>query len=168
MKIEKEKLIRRELGEVDILPYCKFIKDVKSTMEHPEWLGEFTPDEITDLLGKGSHLYFYEYEGDIVGSSFIIPAREKDIIKFGLDFDYQVTMDYGPEAVADIARGNGIQLLILHDMDEICQALGLRHCVTTVHPDNIFCIKNMEKHGFQYVSTKDFSRGTRNIYVKDI
>ena len=168
MKINLNEIEILSLEEKDIDDYLKFINQVKSTMEHPEWLGDFSKEELSSLLNLGSCLYFFKYHGMVVGSSLIIPAREKNIHKFELDIPYEKTMDYGPEGVLAEARGNGIQLFILQKMDEFSKKLGYKYAVSTVHPDNIFCIRNMEKHGFHYHQTKDFTRGVRNIYQKDI
>ena len=65
-------------------------------------------------------------------------------------------------------KGNGIQLFILQHMDEISNNKGYVYGVSTVHPDNIYCIRNMEKDGFVYHKTRDFKRGIRNIYQKSI
>ena len=168
MKIDKSKVELHALQLEDVDTYIDFIDRVKSTMEHPEWLGDFTKEDICYMLEHGSYGYFFFYEGIIVGSSLMIPAREKDIQKFELDFDYQKTIDYGPEGVLKDAQGNGLQLFILEHMDRISRKKGYLYGVTTVHPDNIYCIRNMEKHGFVYERTKEFKRGTRNIYQKSI
>ena len=168
MTIDKEKIDMVFLEEKDIDDYLSFIHTVKSTMEHPEWLGDFSKEDLSYLLNHGSYLCFFKYQGMVVASSLIIPAREKDIQKFELDLPYQETMDYGPEGVLAEARGNGLQLYVLQKMDELSKEKGYKYAVSTVHPDNIFCIRNMEKHGFIYHQTKEFTRGVRNIYQKDI
>ena len=53
-------------------------------------------------------------------------------------------------------------------MDEVSKQLGYKHVVTTIHPDNIYSINNILKCDFQYVDQKEFTRGVRNIYTKDI
>lgn len=168
MEIKKENITMREVTVNDIDRYYYFIESIKKEMEHPEWLGDIRLDVILNLLGVGAHTYVFEYGGAIIGSSFIIPAREEDIEKFGLNYDAELTIDYGPQAVHEIARGNGIQVYMNEKMDEISRELGYKHVVTTVHPDNEYSIQNILKCGFKYVNQKEFARGIRNIYTKDI
>ncbi len=168
MKINYDKLVIKQFHEDEIDKYLEFINKVKATMEHPEWLGDFTKEDLINLLSTNSYGFFFIYEDIIVGSSILIPAREKDIKKFELDIDYKYTMDYGPEGVLKEAQGNGLQLYILKTMDEYCKVNGYKYAVSTVHPDNIFCIRNMQKHGFKFTKNKEFSRGIRNIYYKSI
>ena len=168
MRIDYDKIQIKNVAVEEIYTYLDFINTVKSTMEHPEWLGDFSKEDLENLLSTNSSAFFFIYEGIIVGSSLIIPAREKDIQKFELDLDYSKTMDYGPEGVLKEAQGNGLQLYILEKMDAFSKEKGYQFAVSTVHPDNIYCIRNMEKHGFLYHQTKEFSRGIRNIYQKSI
>ena len=168
MKIRHEDIEIHEFSVDEIDTYLDFINKVKATMEHPEWLGDFTKEDLVNLLSTNSYGFLFKYNNEIVGSSILIPAREKDIKKFELEIDASITMDYGPEGVAKVAQGNGIQLFILEKMDEFSKEKGYSYAVSTVHPDNVFCIRNMEKHGFKYTKTKEFSRGIRNIYYKSI
>lgn len=168
MEIKVSELKRMDVKKGNIDQYLSFINHVKSGMEHPEYLGDFSKEDLEGLIDGGSYIFLYTYNEVFVASSIIIPAREKDIVKFELNLDYTKTMDYGPEAVAEIVRGNGVQKYILKDMDQFCKKLGYKHVVTTVHPDNNYSIKNIEEHGFQYVGQKEFTRGIRNIYQKDI
>lgn len=168
MEVNKKNLIRVDVTTDRILEYLSFIEGVKKGMEHPEWLGDFTEEEIFNILENGGFCFLYRYADIYVASSMLIPAREKDIEKFGLDYDYLKTMDYGPEAVSSTVRGNGIQKYILKDMDEYSRKLGYEHVVTTIHPDNVYSIQNIEDSGFTFVKSRYFSRGKRNIYTKDI
>ena len=168
MKIKHEDIEIHQMTVDEIDTYLEFINKVKATMEHPEWLGDFTKEDLVNLLNTNSYGFLFKYNDLIVGSSILIPAREKDIKKFELDLDYTKTMDYGPEGVLKEAQGNAIQLFILEKMDEFAKSKGYNYAVSTVHPDNIFCIRNMEKHRFKYHKTKEFTRGIRNIYQKSI
>ena len=43
---------------------------------------------------------------------------------------------------------------------------GYKYAVTTIHPDNIFSIRNVLKDDFKKVGSKEFKRGPREIYFK--
>ena len=153
---------------VDLDEYIKFRDEVKSHMEHPEWLGNFTKEELIELLNRDSKLWVYYYNNIPICSMMIIPAREKDINKFGLNIDYKVTCDYGPMFVNFDYLGNNLQLQMLKKEDKYSMEKGYNYCVSTIHPDNTFSIVNFIKDGFKFVDTKEFSRGIRNIYYKEL
>ncbi len=168
MKINHEDIEIQLFTEKEIDKYLEFINKVKSTMEYPEWLGDFTKEDLINLLNTNSYGFFFKYNNKIIGTSILIPASKKDIDKFELDLDYTKTMDYGPEAVAKEAQGNGIQSFIIKKMDEFSKEKGYLYAVSTIHPDNVYSIRNFEKQGFIFHKNKEFSRGIRNIYYKSI
>lgn len=96
-------------------------------MERPDFLGTFTHEDLEFLLDNNSHIYLYKYNDDIMCTSMIIPAREKDIKKFGLNYNYQDVIDYGPEVVLDKYRGNGLQRYMLEDLDRVSKKLGYKY-----------------------------------------
>ena len=155
-----------EDNDIDIDKYIEFREYVKSHMEHPEWLGNFTKEEIELIINNNGKLWVY-YDNDIpVCSMMLIPSRQKDLDKFGIDLDYKDVIDYGPIFVSPEYVGNGLQLKMLKEEDEYSINLGYKYAATTVHPDNIFCIRNMLKDDFIYKNQREFTRGIRNIYLK--
>ena len=166
--LDKSKLKREVLKKEDIDFYNSYIEDIRSKMERPEFLGTFTHAELESLLDNKSYIYLYKYDKNITCTSMIIPAREKDIKKFGLNYNYQDVIDYGPEAVSDKYRGNGLQKFMLEDLDRISKELGYKYAVTTIHPDNIYSINNFLKHDFKHIGSEEFKRGPRNIYCKKL
>ena len=151
---------------IDIDEYIKFREYVKSHMEHPEWLGNFTKEEIEYMLNHNSKIWIY-YDGKVpVCSMMEIPSRQKDLDKFGIDLDYDEVVDYGPIFVSPKYVGNSLQYKMLKVEDEYCINLGYKYAATTIHPDNIYCIRNMLKDNFEYKNTREFTRGIRNIYLK--
>ena len=168
IKVDKSNLERVIVKKEEIPFYNNYIKDIRSRMERPEFLGTFTNEELEQLLDSNSYIYFYKDNNNIASTSMIIPACDKDIKKFGLDLDYKEVADYGPEAVSDNYRGNGLQGYMLDELDKIANEKGYKYAVSTIHPENIYSINNFEKHGFKLVGLKDFKRGPRNIYYKEL
>jgi endonuclease IV len=54
------------------------------------------------------------------------------------------------------------------NFDEYLRSIGYKYSMTTVHPDNIYCARNIMKNGLEKVSQKTFKRGIRNIYFKEL
>ncbi len=153
---------------IDLDKYIEFREEVKRHMEHPEWLGNFTKEELEDLLKRDSKLWVYYYNNIPICSMMLIPAREKDINQFGLSIDYKKTMDYGPMFVNYDYLGNNLQLQMLKEEDKYSKSKGYLYAVSTIHPDNIYSIVNFLKDDFKLVDTKEFKRGIRNIYYKEL
>ena len=65
-------------------------------------------------------------------------------------------------------RGNKLQFQMLEYLDNYVKKLGYKYVAGTIHPDNIFSINNLVNDGFKYIDTKEFSRGIRNIYLKEL
>lgn len=97
-----------------------------------------------------------------------IPSSEKDMVKFGLDFDYREVIDYGPMFVNPKYVGNNLQYQMLKYLDEYVKSKGYGTAIWTIHPDNIYSINNLIKDGFVLTDQRNFKRGTRNIYVKKL
>lgn len=162
--IKLEELEKKENYELD--KYIEFRERVKKNMEYPEWLGDFTKEDLEKLIKEGSKIYIFYKDNEEVCSTMIIPATEKDIKKFELDIDYKKTMDYGPTFVDDKFRGNKLQLQMTRYLDNYLIGLGYKHAVSTIHPDNIFSIRNVLEDEFKEVGFKEFKRGPRKIYTK--
>ena len=126
-------------NNIDLDKYIEYREYVKSYMEHPEWLGDFTKEDLEKLLNSGTKIWIYYLDNNFVCSMMTIPSSEKNMIKFELDLDYKYSIDKNYNFV-----------------------------VATIHPDNIYSINNFIKDNFKQTSTKEFKRGLRNIYVKKL
>lgn len=154
--------------KINIDQYIKLREQVKETMNNPEWLGDFTKEDIELLLQENSKIWVYYSKEIPICSMMIIPATKKSLIKFELNFKVQEVIDYGPMFVNPNYIGNNLQYQMLRELDEISRKKGYRYAVVTVHPDNMYSIRNLEKDKFKLINTKNFERGTRNIYLKEL
>lgn len=152
--------------DVNLDDYINFRDYVKKHMEHPEWLGDFTKDELIVLLTNGSKIWFYYMDKEPVCSMMAIPSTKKDLDKFNICYDYKEVIDYGPMMVSPKFIGNGLQYQMLKEIDNYSKNHGYKYSVGTIHPDNVFSINNLVKDEFKLINTKEFTRGTRNIYLK--
>ena len=87
--------------------------NVINKMEHHEWLGTFTLDEIKEKLSIGGKIWMY-YDKDIsVCSVFYIPTSNKSLKKHNIEYDESITESLGPiEVLAEISNAlNDIQYL---------------------------------------------------------
>lgn len=124
--------------------------------------------DLEILLSSGTKIWIYYLDNDFVCSMMSIPSSEKDMVKFGLDFDYREVIDYGPMFVNPKYVGNNLQYQMLKYLDEYVKSKGYGTAIWTIHPDNIYSINNLIKDGFVLTDQRNFKRGTRNIYVKKL
>ena len=153
---------------INLDEYINFREEVKRHMEHPEWLGDFTKEELELMIKDNSKIWIYYNNQDFVCSMMIIPSTEKDLKKFEIDKKFRDVVDYGPMFVNPKYVGSGLQYEMLKYLDEYCLNLGYKYIAVTVHPDNIYSINNLLKNNFEKVNQKEFKRGIRNIYFKEL
>lgn len=151
---------------IDLDMYIKFREEVKKHMEYPEWLWDFSKEDLEDLLKNGSKIWVYYLNNEEVCSMMSIPSTKKSIDKFKLDIDYRDVIDYGPMFVNIEYVGNRLQFQMLKELDKYFMNR-YKYVIATIHPDNMFSINNILKDDFIYKSTQEFKRGTRNIYLKE-
>ena len=148
--------------------YLDFMTLIKSTTEHPEYLGDFTRDDLLYILENKGSIFLFKLGNVIVSTCMLIPTTKEQLKKYGLKLDYKKTIALGPQAVFEDLRGNGIQKYMIEKMEILSKDLGYDHMVFTVDPNNKASVNNIEQEGYQKVGTKEFTRSIRNIYYKDI
>lgn len=162
------KELKRVSENVNLDEYINFRECVKQNMPYPEWLGDFSKEDLENLLKNGSKIWIYYKENEPVCSMMMIPSTKKDLDKFGLVYDCKEVVDYGPMMVNPKFIGNGLQYQMLKEIDNYSRNNGYKYSVGTIHPDNIFSINNLLKDEFELIGTKEFTRGLRNIYLKKL
>ena len=153
---------------INLDEYISFRENVKTHMEHPEWLGDFTKEDLTFLLNNDSKIWIYYLKDEPICSMMTIPSRDKDLKKFEIDLNYKEVIDYGPIFVNFNYVGNGLQYQMIKFIDNYSKKKGYKYAIVTIHPDNLYCINNFLKDEFMLINTKEFTRGIRNIYIKKL
>ena len=163
MKLTDLKEVSNNVNLDDYLYLYKYVRD---NMEHPEWLGTFTLDEIKEILDIGGKIWMY-YDGDIpVCSVFYIPASNSHLRKHNIEYDESVTGSLGPIMVRKEYVGNGLQTAMMKVLNEYAKSIGKTHMTTRAHSDNIYSIKNILKDGYQIVDQYENERGKMTAFVK--
>ena len=165
MKLEDLKCVD---NNINLDKYIEYREYTKSNMQYPEWLGDFTKEDLKELLDNGTKIWIYYLDNDFVCSMMSIPSNEEDMVKFDLEFDYKEVIDYGPMFVNPKYVGNNLQYQMLKYLDEYVKTKGYKITIGTIHPDNIYSINNLIKDGFVLTGKRSFKRGPRNIYVKKL
>ena len=157
----------KEVSEnVDIDEYLYLYNYVRDNMEHPEWLGTFTKDEVIFILENEGKIWMY-YDKDIpVCSVFYIPSNNKTLRKHNVDYDESVTGSLGPIMVRKEYVGNGLQTAMQNILNEYAKSIGKIHMFTKAHSENIYSIRNILKDGYKVVHEYENERGPMTAFVK--
>ena len=153
----------------DIDEYLEFYKYVKSNMKEPSWLGEFSLNELINILNNEGKLFNFYDNNTIVCSMLYIPSNNKTLEKHNLKYDEKLVGSCGPIMVNPKYVGNKFQKQMLELLDKYCKSIGKRYIFTKVHPDNIYSINNFVSDGYKFVETYKTSSGEpRSVYFKEI
>ena len=153
---------------VNLDDYLKLYKYVRDNMEHPEWLGTFTKEEIVDILSKGGKIWLYSYDLDLVCSMFYIPARNKSLRKHNINYDESITGSLGPIMVSPDYIGNGFQSEMLKVFNEYCKDIGKKYIFSKVHADNINSLNNFLKDNYVVTDIYENERGMNKSLLKKL
>ena len=149
--------------------YLEFYKYVKSNMKEPSWLGEFSLNELKNILNNEGKLFNFYDNNIIVCSMLYIPSNNKTLEKHNLKYDEKLVGSCGPIMVNPKYVGNKFQKQMLELLDKYCKNIGKRYIFTKVHPDNIYSINNFISDGYKFVETYKTSSGElRSVYFKEI
>ncbi len=149
--------------------YLEFYKYVKSNMKEPSWLGEFSLNDLKNILNNEGKLFNFYDNNIIVCSMLYIPSNNKTLKKHNLNYDEKLVGSCGPIMVNPKYVGNKFQKQMLELLDKYCKSIGKRYIFTKVHPDNIYSINNFVSDGYKFVETYKTSSGEpRSVYFKEI
>ena len=152
--------------EVNLDDYLKLYNYVRDNMEHPEWLGTFTKNEIIDILNHGGKIWLYYDKDNLVCSCFYIPSNNKSLLKHNINYDESVTGSLGPIMVSPDYIGNGFQSKMQNIYNEYIISLGMKYSFTKVHSDNIYSIKNILRDGYIKTDGYENERGMNTTFIK--
>lgn len=149
--------------------YLKFYKYVKSNMKEPSWLGEFSLNDLKNILNNEGKLFNFYDNNIIVCSMLYIPSNNKTLEKHNLKYDEKLVGSCGPIMVNPKYVGNKFQKQMLELLDKYCKSIGKIYIFTKVYPDNIYSINNFVGDGYKFVETYKTSSGEpRSVYFKEI
>lgn len=64
----------RDLEEQDLNAYLDLEQEVKNNMIHPEWLGDFTKNDLQSLLKTGGHIYGGYLQDKLIAVGVLMPC----------------------------------------------------------------------------------------------
>lgn len=153
-------------NNVNLDEYLYLYKYVRDNMEHPEWLGTFTYNEIEEILNIGGKIWMYYDKNIPVCSVFYIPASNNSLRKHNIHYDEKVTGSLGPIMVRKEYVGNGLQTAMLEVLDDYVKSIGKEHMFTKTHSDNTYSIRNILQAGYKIIDEYENERGPMTVFIK--
>ena len=158
--------LRQVSDNVNLDEYLWLYNYVRDNMEHPEWLGTFTLDEIKEVLSSGGKIWMFYDKNIPVCSIFYIPSSNKSLRKHNIEYDEKITGSLGPVMVRKEYTGNGLQTEMMNVLNDYVKSIGKTHMFTKAHSDNIYSIRNILKDGYTIVHEYESDRGPTTAFVK--
>lgn len=167
MKINLNDVIVKEISELELDQYLDLITLVKANMKHPEWLGDFTKEDYINLMRTDSHIYSWFYNNQMIAAGVLIPATMEDLNKFfSQDLNFKEVVDLGPEMVRPDYIGNKLQDQIIKFIEKKAIEFGYKYALGTIHPDNLYSIRNLVNNDYDEIGFVVLKRGPRKVYRK--
>ena len=151
---------------VNLDEYLSLYNYVRDNMEHPEWLGTFTLEEIKEILNIGGKIWMYYDKYIPVCSVFYIPTSNKSLRKHNIKYDESITGSLGPIMVRKEYVGNGLQTAMLEVLNNYIKSIGKLHMFTKAHSNNIYSIRNILKDGYKVIDKYENERGSMTAFIK--
>lgn len=153
---------------VNLDDYLKLYKYVRDNMEHPEWLGTFTRDEIIEILNVGGKIWLYYDNSNLVCSMFYIPSSKKSLVKHNVNYNEELVGSLGPIMVSPDYVGHGYQIKMMNILDEYCRSINKKYIFTKVCSDNLYSLNNMLNDNYKVVDEYESERGMDTALIKEI
>lgn len=162
----------RRAGTEDLGGIMKLMEEAKADTAHPDWF--FADEEAyvrEHLDGDGFVITACTQDGGIAGFFLVKKPELSDNLGNYLDFTKEqlkrvAVMDSA--VVGSAWRGNGLQGRMLKKAEELL-AGECTYLMCTIHPDNIYSLGNMQKHGYEVKKTVRCYGGLlRHILLKEI
>lgn len=153
---------------VSLDDYLKLYKYVRDNMEHPEWLGTFTRDEIIEILNVGGKIWLYYDNSNLVCSMFYIPSSKKSLVKHNVNYNEELVGSLGPIMVSPDYVGHGYQIKMMNILDEYCRNINKKYIFTKVCSDNLYSLNNMLKDNYKVVDEYESERRMDTALIKEI
>ncbi len=153
---------------VNLSDYLKLYKYVKDNMINSNWLGDFTREEIEDLLKKNGKIWLYYNNDIIVCSMFMLPSSNKSLNEHNVYHNEDIVASLGPIMVSPDYIGNKLQIQMMQELEEYCKKNNYKYIFTKVSNDNKYSLSNMLEFGFKIMDEYINERGKNSTLIKEV
>ena len=152
------------------------LQTVRDQMENKEWYVIDNYDYYFHYLqdGHGVGYKAVDMDTDKTLGLFVAVITDKKELHLGYDCgldEDQIKKEAIMDTVAVLpeARGQNLQFLLMHAVEEKLREMGYRYLTATVHPDNPYSLRNALKRNYKIMTTKEKYGGyLRHILLKNL
>lgn len=155
----KDFVIRKYITE-DKAPVYNLIREVWQEIPIKEWFA-VDDDSYLDTVLKDKHTWIIEAveaNSDLLVAVFVLVFPESGTDNLGMDIELDekeqckvVHMDIA--ATISQFRGYGLQHRMMDYAEQLLKTVGAKYLMCTIHPENVFSRRNVEKLGYKCVKT---------------
>ena len=166
-------IVIRKGEKKDLDSFVDLQQQVHEGMEHPEWFYVDSADEVHALMENGVMELWLAMDGSRVAGALdlLIPGLESYNYGYVLNFSEEEllrTVNMDSAAVHPDYRGQGIQRALLETAEQWLGRDRDRILLCTVHPDNIYSLRNAVGQGYTIVRKIGIYGSVRYLLQKNI
>ena len=157
----------------DMDAFLKLLYDAKEATADPEWFFLDPEEEIRGYMRDGVMELWIAMDGERMAAGFDLLHLGLDPVNYGYDLDFTeeellraVQMDTA--AVHPDYRGHGLQRMLMGAAEEEIRKQPGRILLSTVHPDNVYSLNNMQKLGYGIGKKVEKYGSVRYVMRKDL
>lgn len=165
------KFVMRKAVSEDIEDIMKIMNSARADLDNPDWFVADNEEFVREHLEGRGFIVVAETEAKSIAGFFLVkvPGLEENLGTF-LDFteeELDGTLIMDSAAVDRRYRGNGLQGRMLEAAEELASPDKYKYLMCTIHPENVYSLRNMQKHGYQVKRTvKCYGGLTRHVLLK--
>jgi len=157
----------------DTEQFIHLLQEVRQEMSQKEWLYLDEPDEVRQMMKDGTMELWLAMDGEWMAAAFDILHPGLDSYNYGYDLNFDesdllrvINMD--TIAVRSDYRGMGLHKKLLWEAEREIAPQGHRILLCTVHPDNIFSLRNFLEGGYAIERKLQKYGSVRYLLRKDL
>ncbi len=154
------------INDVDTL--LNFQKEVIDGMPRKEFFAPLLKEEILYPIENNGRVYIAFYKNEMIGFYILTINPLKEIIdEYKLENSDNVAIFDGVMIKKEY-RGSNLQAQGMEIIYNDAKKLGVKEIIATVHPENVYSIRNFQKENYKYTKTIPVHGGERLIFQKEV
>ena len=146
-------IVIRKGTVADTENYIRLLRESKAAMANPEWFCVDPPEEIREMMQSGMMRLWVAMDADRLAGAFdyLVPGLESYNYGYDLGFDEAMLLrvvQMDSAAVHPDYRGQGLQKRLMESAEEEIRRESGRILLCTVHPDNVYSLRNVLNQGY--------------------